>query len=811
MIRTCSGSTTSVNLLQPFLQPIVIAGIIAGILLVGVPAAFVIARLRRQLTAGSEERARLATSHRRYLAIVEASGEGVFEIDAAARVRYANPAAARLLGYEPEELPGLDYKVLLSDAPTEVVRKTHQTVDLVRGAGGLIRRKDGKRRPVEYRVVGAPQGAPPGTVVMTFRDVSERVRLDALLSDMQATALVGGWEMDPAKGKIYWTDAVYAIYDLPPDTPLDMETCQSFFVAADREALQQALTQATQTGQTATLQLQMTSARGRHLWVRIIIKAERRGDNTVRLHGTIQDITDRVIAEQQVLATRDFYEVTLDTMPTMVMYVDAERVVTYVNKAVEEVAGLSREQCIGKPVCSMFGHEEYEIFRDHIDAALRGEVRSVKHSTARDGRVRDWQNHLVPRFAPAVNGAPPEVRGFFSISYDLTEIKRLEARLLQAQKMEAIGQLTGGIAHDFNNLLGVVLGNLQLLERGVDNDPALGRKVHTAMRAAMRGADLTRRLLALARRQILDPNVVDLNRQLSGLADLMQRTLGESIEVRMVQAHDLWHTRVDAGQFENAILNLSINARDAMVDGGRLTVRTQNVRLDTSFTAAHPQLEPGEYVSVTVADNGVGIEADVLARVFEPFFTTKESGKGSGLGLAMVRGFAEQAHGVATITSEVGRGTTVQILLPRCREEQSEREDTLASRVVPTGTETILVVEDDADLRDTVVTALTQFGYHALAAANAERALRILNGPEQIDLLFTDVMMPGGTLGPELARRARELRPDIEVLFTTGYAESHVLSGASGTALAEVIHKPYRNEELAMRVRHVLDREARVA
>ncbi|HEY5810089.1 MAG TPA: PAS domain S-box protein [Povalibacter sp.] len=799
------------NFLQQVFQPNVIAGIAAGLLLLGVPAAFAIAKLRRTLIAERAGKAGLTSSHRRYQAIVEASGEGVFEIDGAGRVRYANPAAARLLGYEPEELLGLDYKVLLSDAPSEAVRKSSHTVDLMRGAGGLLRRKDGKRRPVEYRFIGAPQGAPTGTVVVTFRDVSERLRLDAMLSDMQTTALVGGWEVDLARDKLYWTDAVYAIYGLAADTPLDMDTALSIYSVADRKAVQQAMDQVRATGTTATLQYEISNARGRHLWVRIIIKAERRGGETVRLHGTIQDITDRVIAEQQVLATRDFYELTLDAMPTMVLYANADHIVTYVNKAVEEVAGRSREDCIGTRVCSIFSPDEFALFKDHIEAALRGEVRTFKHSTNRDGRVRDWQNHLVPQFALAADGSRQDVRGFFSISYELTEIKRLEARLLQAQKMEAIGQLTGGIAHDFNNLLGVVLGNLQLIERAIDDDASLGRKVHTAMRAAMRGADLTRRLLALARRQILDPNVVDLNRQLSGLAELMQRTLGESIEVRMVQAHDLWHTRVDAGQFENAILNLAINARDAMTNGGRLTVRTQNVRLDANFTSAHPQLEPGEYVSVSVADNGLGIVPELLSHVFEPFFTTKESGKGSGLGLAMVRGFAEQASGVATIASEVGRGTTVQILLPRCREEQSVREDTLVTRFAPTGTETILVVEDDADLRETVVTALTQFGYRALSAANAEKALKILSSPEHIDLLFTDVMMPGGTLGPELARRARELRPEIDVLFTTGYAESNVLSGASGIPAAEVIHKPYRNEELATRVRHVLDREARVA
>lgn len=277
----------------------------------------------------------------------------------------------------------------------------------------------------------------------------------------------------------------------------------------------------------------------------------------------------------------------------------------------------------------------------------------------------------------------------------------------------------------------------------------------------------------------------------------------------MVQSPDLWLTRIDAGQFENAILNLAINARDAMPQGGRLTVRTQNVVLDSAFCREHPQVEPGEYVSIAVSDTGTGIDEETLKRVFEPFFTTKESGKGSGLGLAMVNGFAEQSGGVATIESQRGRGTTVRLLLPRSREARTEREDTIATKAVPGGNETILVVEDDADLRETVVTALSQLGYRALPAANAEFALKLLTGAERIDLLFTDVMMPGGTLGPTLAKRARELRPDIEVLFTTGYVDTGVL----GNTLAgmDVIHKPYRNEELAIRIRHVLDQEIRVA
>jgi len=442
----------------------------------------------------------------------------------------------------------------------------------------------------------------------------------------------------------------------------------------------------------------------------------------------------------------------------------------------------------------------------YVDKVMAGERVHSRHTAMRHGIMREWQNHYVPQV-----DASGAVLGFFSIIYDLTEQRRLEARLLQAQKMEAIGQLTGGIAHDFNNLLGVVIGNLQLLERSVSETPTLARKVHTAMRAAVRGADLTRRLLAFARRQILDPVVVDANRQLSGLTELMQRTLGESVEVHMVQAHDLWHTRVDAGQFENAILNLAINARDAMPEGGRLTVRTRNVFLDSIFCSDHPEIEPGEFVSISVSDTGVGIEPDVLKRVFEPFFTTKESGRGSGLGLAMVDSFAEQAGGVATIESAVGQGTTVTILLPRCLEEQTTLQDTIVTKIAPGGNETILVVEDDADLRETVVTALSQLGYRALSAPNANAALRILAGTEHIDLLFTDIMMPGGMLGPALATRAREMRPDIEILFTTGYADNSALAGQPGLTASDVITKPYRNEDLATRIRHVLDREARVA
>ncbi|AMN47977.1 hypothetical protein ACG33_12890 [Steroidobacter denitrificans] len=781
-----------------------------GLILAGVPALYLFVTSRRAHRRLREHAERLSM-HRRNQSIVEGSGEGLLELDSAGMVLYANPAAAKMLGYSPEELPGLDYRILIDTHEDEdtrdPVRKTRHTTDMMRGVGALLRRKNGQYRPVEYRILPVTErGVSVGTILV-FRDVTERVRLDHLLKDLQMTARIGGWEYDVQSGNTHWTEALYAICGLSLDHPVKFDSLRERFDRAEQDRLDAAVKKAMDSGAETDMHLPFMRASGRQYWARVIIKGERRGRQTVRLHGTVQDVTDLVVAERQLRETRDFFELTLNAVPIPIDYVDRDFIVTYANRALEEWLGRPRSELIGRSACDVLDAESVAKIRPHLPTVFRGETVYMRQSGMRNEVICEWENHLVPQLD--THGV---VMGFFHIVYDLTEQKRLEAHLLQSQKMEAIGQLTGGIAHDFNNLLGIVIGNLQLLERSVAQTPALARKVHTAMRAAVRGADLTRRLLAFARREILDPAVLDLNRQLSGLSELMQRTLGDSIEVRMDQAPGLWHTQADAGQFENAILNLAINARDAMPQGGRLTVRTENTTLDALFCADHPRVEPGEFVSISVSDTGIGIDREVLQRVFEPFFTTKESGKGSGLGLAMVHGFAEQAGGVATIESLPGAGTTVRILLPRCHEEHLDYVDTIVTKIAPGGTETILVVEDDADLRETAATALGQLGYRTLTAANAAAALRILSREDEIiDLLFTDVMMPGGMLGPALAKRARELRPKIGVLFTTGYAENAVLAGTVELISADIIIKPYRNEDLAMRIRHVLDREMHVA
>jgi PAS domain S-box-containing protein len=801
------------SVLQELMQPAGLAGIGVGLVLAALPVAAGFASLARARRKWRLQRAASATEIRRDHAIVEATVEGVFELDNEGTVRYANPAAVRILGYELDEIIGKDYRsfILATDGRTparhaaDTLQKTRYTTDIMRGVGALLCRKDGERRPVEYRVVPVSEGGVTIGTAITFSDVTERVRTDSLLRDMQTTARVGGWEYDLESRKLTLTDAIYAILGLSYGQPLGMEQVIDYCHDDDRERLLAAAAQVSATGRRADLEVRTSNAQRREVWLRVIIKADRPDGKTLRLYGTLQDITGRVLAERQVRETRDFYELTLNAMPTLVAYINSERVITYANRSLTEWSGRRIEQVVGSSLSRAVGTDIYLEVGPDVEAALRGERRARTYSGLINGMHRDVQLYFVPQIDP--QGA---VRGFFSILNDITELKRLESRVLQGQKMEAIGQLTGGIAHDFNNLLGVVIGNLQLLERTITDSPQQARKIHTAMRAAIRGAELTRRLLAFARRQIYAPEVIDLNRLLRGLAELMQRSLGESVEVRLQLSEDLSHTRIDPGQLENAILNLAINARDAMPEGGRLTVESGNIHLDREFCSMHPPLEPGEHVVISVTDTGTGIAPEVLARVFEPFFTTKESGKGSGLGLAMVHGFIEQSGGATTIASEPGRGTVVRLYLPACEEERAAHDDTIIRKSAPRGSETILVVEDDADLRETVVTTLSHLGYKALAAPNAAAALRILSSEEAIDLLFTDVMMPGGTLGPALAERARQMRPDIDVLFTTGYAESSLME-SSGLSSAEVIPKPYRSEDLALRIRHLLDREVRVA
>jgi signal transduction histidine kinase len=384
-----------------------------------------------------------------------------------------------------------------------------------------------------------------------------------------------------------------------------------------------------------------------------------------------------------------------------------------------------------------------------------------------------------------------------------------EEALRQAQKMEAIGQLTGGIAHDFNNLLTIITGNLEILQRRLPPDAERLRKAaDQALKGATRAAALTHRLLAFSRRQPLDPRALQPNRLVAEMSELLRRTLGETVVLKTVLPDHVWSTQVDPNQLENAIVNLAVNARDAMPDGGNLTIETGNAYLDEGYVRTLPEpIAAGEYVLLAVSDTGTGMDKKTMERVFEPFFTTKAAGKGTGLGLSQVYGFVRQSQGHVRIYSEVGQGTSVKIYLPRFIGTNEERTGASLQAAAPAlgQGESILVVEDDDDLRAYSTEALTELGYKVMAAADARSALQILAGSRHLDLLFTDVVLTGGVNGRELADEAARYRPGLKVLFTTGYTSNAIVHHGRLDPGVQLIGKPFTYQDLAAKVRRVIE------
>ncbi|MFA7624835.1 MAG: PAS domain-containing protein [Pusillimonas sp.] len=388
---------------------------------------------------------------------------------------------------------------------------------------------------------------------------------------------------------------------------------------------------------------------------------------------------------------------------------------------------------------------------------------------------------------------------------DTTEQHDVAERLHQAHKMEAVGQLTGGVAHDFNNLLTVIMGNAELLKESLEDQPSLRVFADMSSKAAERGAELTNRLLAFARRQPLEPDVLDTNKLVASMEALLRRALTEDVEIELVRGGGVWPIEVDAGQLESAILNLGINARDAMPNGGKLTIETANAHLDDNYACQHHDVKAGQYVMISVSDTGSGMPPEVASRAFDPFYTTKPVGKGSGLGLSMVYGFVKQSGGHIKIYSEQGEGTTIRLYFPRANAQGLVQVGPAPVKATQTGREHILAVEDDELVRSHVVSLLESLGYRVTQAASGPEALQILAHTFDIDLLFTDVVMPGGVNGRQLAEQALALCPTLKILYTSGYTENAIVHHGRLDRGVNLLSKPYRRNELANKVRKVLD------
>jgi PAS domain S-box-containing protein len=547
---------------------------------------------------------------------------------------------------------------------------------------------------------------------------------------------------------------------------------------------------------------------------------DRNGEVMLIIHRA-EDITDIVRIEEAARAgteaaiddimrrlrgTSSFLDAVIENLPGM-LFVKSARDHSYLlfNRAAEELLGYPRGELLGKSDHDMFPKSEADGYRAADIEALRSGkpvLTAEEEITTRHNGIRLLRTVKVPVMNEA--GKPQFLLGF---AEDITERKAIEQQLRQAMKMEAVGQLTGGVAHDFNNLLGIIIGNLDIAADHARGNAALRDNLQEALNAALRGAELTRRLLAFSRNQPLQPATFDLNQGLPQISKMLRRTLGEQVQVELHPRPDLWPVRADPAQLDEAILNLAINARDAMPSGGTLTIETANSHLDEDYASANPGVTAGDYVLLSVSDTGTGMSPEVAERCFEPFFTTKTAEKGSGLGLSMVYGFVKQSGGHIKVYSELGHGTSVKIYLPRVHgtATDAQRADGTAAADAR-GHEKVLVVEDNADLRAVMLKQISDLGYQTLEAPSGKAALEVLAAHPEIDLLFTDIIMPGGMTGVELARECRKLFPKVRILLTSGYTARAMANGFHEIEGLELLNKPFRKRDLAQKLRHILDK-----
>lgn len=533
----------------------------------------------------------------------------------------------------------------------------------------------------------------------------------------------------------------------------------------------------------------------------------------------IADGLGKLIAYLRVQQSEERFRTLVEHAPEAIVIYDVDRS-RYIeaNRRAEELFGIDRATLIEShdpfttsPEHQSDGRSSRPVLEDIATDALSGQ------SPCLEWEIRAATGERVPCELRLVRLPDPRRRLLRASLLDITARRRaeeeraeLEAQLAQSQKLEAIGQLTGGVAHDFNNLLTVILGNLELLDGEPDRASFVRDQVGRIRTAAERAASLTHRLLAFARRQPLRPQVLDLRRLLSDMDELLRRSLGEAIEIELVLGGGLWNCVADATQLQNALLNLALNARDAMPSGGRLTIEAGNARLDVDYAHSHAEVKPGQYVLIAVTDNGSGIPRDRLDEIFQPFFTTKELGKGSGLGLSMVYGFVKQSGGHIKAYSEPGVGTTMKIYLPKASADApiAETNGDPAPELQLGRYESVLVVEDDHDVRELTRVLLGQLGYRVFVAEHAKAALQALDHHPGIALLLTDVVLPGGTNGADLAREARRQRPGLRVLFMSGYTENAIIHNGRLDEGAHLLEKPFTRTTLARTIREVLADDA---
>ena len=553
---------------------------------------------------------------------------------------------------------------------------------------------------------------------------------------------------------------------------------------------------------------------GTRFWAAVIIDPVLQDGRLVGFAKVTRDMTEQRAAQLAALESERRFRLLVQGVTDYAIYLlDPDGHVTNWNAGAARIKGYSEQEILGEHFSRFYTPEDIDIrlpWNALENARREGRYEAEGWRQRKDGS-RFWASVVID----AIHDETGVLIGFAKITRDLTErreaqleLERSREQLFQSQKMEAIGQLTGGLAHDFNNLLTGISGSLELLRARIAQGRMrdLDRYITSAQSATSRAGALTHRLLAFARRQTLDTRSVDVNRLIAGMEDMLRRTVGPAIQLETALSASLWPTRCDPNQLETAILNLCINARDAMPDGGRVTVETQNSWVDERG-AKERDLQSGQYVAICITDTGTGMTPEVLSRAFDPFYTTKPLGQGTGLGLSMVYGFARQSNGQVRLYSEVGSGTTVRLYLPRHFGEAEAEDEPPQFEAMPVAGsgETVLIVDDEPTVRMLVTEVLEELGYAAIEAADSLSGMKVLNSDVRIDLLITDVGLPGGLNGRQMADAAREKRPALKVLFITGYAENAAISNGHLHPGMHVMTKPFAMDQLALRIKSIMD------
>ena len=745
--------------------------------------------------------------------ILEVAGDAIVTIDETATIETVNPATEQIFGYSADELLGQNVRILMTEedqARHDEVLKRYLETGQARIMGSpqklQARRKNGTVLPIDLMVTEvqlSDRRIFTGFIKDITREEQARLSLEATEQRFGAVARATNdviWELTLETNHLWWSEGLQESFGYSlEEAGHRLEWWEERVHPDDRERIVSSLKSVFENREPEwRANYRFLCGDGGYAEVRdsaFIIAGE--PGQPDRMVGGMKDVTRkrrdrRKLAEQAEL---------LDKARDAIIVTQLDGTVTFWNQGAARVYGWTSSEMLGVPIFERI-HVSKEAWLQETQRLLDsggwdGQLNHVR----KDGEKRKLQSHQT-----LVRDEDDQPRSILAINTDVTEKIVLEEQLRHAQRLESIGKLTGGVAHDFNNLLTVIMGNAELLNESLDDNPVLKSFAEMTLSAAHRGAELTNQLLAFARRQTLEPRRVDVFKLVDDMKPMLQRSIPEHVEIDIRPEPSLWHAEIDPAQLESAVLNLALNARDAMAEGGRLSITLRNSVLDEEYAANHPEVDAGQYVEVAVTDNGHGIKPELLRHLFEPFFTTKEKGKGTGLGLPMVYGFIKQSRGHIRIYSEPGVGTTVRMYLPRAAGNAKPDEDAVCSDDAPRGSERILLVEDDELVLDHVSRLLEQLGYQVDTASDGENALEQLKVDPSYDLLFTDVIMPGQLKGPDLASEVRRINPDIRILFTSGYTQDVITPEMESEDGFHLLEKPYRKAELARKLRDVFDR-----